>query len=94
MTTVNIRFYGELNDYLPQLYQKTTFRLLIKQNQTTGVILDSLGVPFTVVDLILANGAPVDFSYVIQANDRISVYPEFRSIDISPLNLISRTRLH
>ena len=94
MTTVNIRFYGELNDYLSPLHQMTTFRLLIKQNQTTGVILDLLGVPFTVVDLILANGSPVDFSYVVQANDRISVYPQFHAIDISPLNLISRTRLH
>lgn len=94
MATVSIRLYGKLNEYLPALHQKTTLRLLIKQNQTTGVILDSLGVPFTVVDLILVNGRPVDFSYMVQANDRISVYPQFHTIDISPLNLISRTPLH
>ena len=94
MTTVNLRFYGDLNNYLSPLYRKTTIRLLIKQDRTIGAILDILGIPFMDVDLMLANGIPVDFSYVVQVNDRISIYPQFHSIDISPLNLISHTPLH
>ena len=94
MATVSFRFYGELNYFLPPLHQKATLRLLVKQDQTTGVILKSLGVPVTDVDLILANGEPVDFTYAVRADDRISVYPKFHSIDIAPLNLINRTRLH
>jgi uncharacterized protein len=94
MATVNIRFYGELNDYLHSLYRMRTFRLFIKKNQLTGEIIKSLGVPFNIVDLILVNGEPVDFSHVLQANDRISIYPQFHTIDISPLNLINRTSLH
>ena len=94
MKTVNLRFYGELNNYLSPLHRKTTIRLSIKQDQTAGAILDMFGIPSMDVDLILANGTPVDFSYVVQANDRISFYPQFHSIDISPLNLIRRTPLH
>jgi uncharacterized protein len=37
------------------------------------------------VDFILVNGEPVDFSYHVQDGDRVSVFPRFRSIDISSL---------
>ena len=37
------------------------------------------------MDLILVNGASVDFGYRIQDGDRVSVFPRFRSIPISPL---------
>jgi uncharacterized protein with PIN domain len=47
-------------------------------------MIESLGVPHTEVDLILANGQSVDFAYRVQQGDRISVYPEFQSIDMPP----------
>jgi hypothetical protein len=37
------------------------------------------------VDLIVVNGEPVDFEYLVQDGDRISVYPRFQSLDISAL---------
>jgi uncharacterized protein with PIN domain len=37
------------------------------------------------VDLILVNGQSVDFSYQLQEGDRVSVYPVFESVDITPL---------
>jgi hypothetical protein len=36
----------------------------------------------------MVNGEAVDFSHVVKARDRISIYPLFRSIDISPLKKI------
>jgi uncharacterized protein with PIN domain len=42
-------------------------------------------VPHTEVDLILVNGASVDFSHLLRDGDRVSVYPVFESIDISPV---------
>jgi uncharacterized protein with PIN domain len=48
-------------------------------------MIEALGVPHTEVDLILVNGDTVDFSYSVRDGDRISVYPVFESIDISPL---------
>ncbi len=48
-------------------------------------MLELLGVPPVQVELVLVNGEPGDFSCIVQAGDRISVYPEFCSLDISPL---------
>jgi uncharacterized protein with PIN domain/sulfur carrier protein ThiS len=48
-------------------------------------MIESLGVPHTEVEVILVNDSPVDFSYIVQDGDRISVYPIFESFDISPL---------
>ena len=53
-------------------------------------IIELLNIPHTEVDLVLVNGEPADFSCRVQADDRISVYPLFSAIDISPLNRIKR----
>ena len=41
--------------------------------------------PHTEVEVILANGRSVDFAYIVQPDDRISVYPMFEGLDVSPL---------
>jgi uncharacterized protein with PIN domain len=48
-------------------------------------MIESFGVPHTEVEIILANGHSVDFSYIVQDGDRISVYPVFESLDVRPL---------
>jgi len=48
--------------------------------------VESFGVPHTEVDLVLANGNPVDFSYLVRDGDRVSVYPVFESLDISSVS--------
>jgi uncharacterized protein with PIN domain len=55
--------------------------------------IESIGVPHPEIDLVLANGVPVDFSYRLQAGDRIAVYPLFRSIDILPVSLVRPPQL-
>ena len=94
MRKVSLRFYGELNDHLPIEWRQRTFRITIKSQSTVGEILESCAVPCSEVDLILANGKPVDFDYQFQSIDQISIYPIFRSIDIAPLNLINRGHRH
>ncbi|MGR9114674.1 MAG: Mut7-C RNAse domain-containing protein [Gammaproteobacteria bacterium] len=85
MRTLYLRFYEELNDFLPPDRYKTGFSYTIDRNASVKDVIESLGVPHTEVELILVNGASVDFSYLVQHNDRISVYPVFESLDISPL---------
>jgi uncharacterized protein with PIN domain len=48
-------------------------------------MIEAQGVPHTEIDLILVNGQSVDFSYGVQNGDRISVYPVFELLDISPV---------
>ncbi|HWQ39626.1 MAG TPA: Mut7-C RNAse domain-containing protein, partial [Burkholderiales bacterium] len=47
--------------------------------------IEALGVPHTEVELILANGVSVDFSYRVREGDRIAVYPKFEALDVRPL---------
>lgn len=85
MRTLYLRFYEELNDFLPPERCKTEFLHSIARNASIKDVIESLGVPHTEVELILVNGVSVDFSYRVRNNDRISVYPVFESLDISPL---------
>ncbi|MEA1889093.1 MAG: Mut7-C RNAse domain-containing protein [Pseudomonadota bacterium] len=83
---INIRFYEELNDFLPQEQRKTDFSLKLKQARSIKDLIESIGVPHTEIDLIIVNGESVDFNYLLHDGDHISVYPVFESLDISPLN--------
>jgi uncharacterized protein with PIN domain len=83
--SVQIRFYEELNDFLPTEQRRTTFQHPLKQPGSIKDMLEALGVPHTEIDLILVNGHSVDFNYLVQDGDRISVYPVFESLDITPV---------
>lgn len=85
MAAVTLRFYEELNDFLAPALRKTD--IVRECNRRTSVkdMIESFGVPHTEVDLILVNGVSVDFSRIVRAGDRISVYPVFEALDISPL---------
>ncbi len=85
METITIRFYEELNDFLPSERKKQSFQHCFKDNPSVKDIIESHGIPHCEVDLILSNGISVDFSYQVQNDDYISVYPQFESMDISPV---------
>ena len=82
---VTLRFYAELNDFLTPPRRQVAFVHPLSGRISIKDLIESLGVPHTEVDLILVNGEPVDFTYIVQDGDRISVYPVFESIDIAPL---------
>ncbi|MEE9582340.1 MAG: Mut7-C RNAse domain-containing protein [Acidimicrobiia bacterium] len=81
----DLRFYAELKDFL------TAHRRSGRVSRTFDVagsvkdMIEACGVPHTEVDLILANGESVDFSYRVGDGDLISVYPVFEAFDISSL---------
>src|SRR3990172_9870927 len=86
MATACFRFYEELNDFLTAEKRKRDNTVHFDQRNWVKDFIEAMGVPHTEVDLILVNGEPVDFSYIVLQNDRISVYPVFEPLDISPLN--------
>jgi len=83
MKTAYLRFYEELNDFLPTEKRKKQIIHHFWGQPSVKDMIESLGVPHTEIDLILVNGESVDFNYLVKDQDRISVYPEFESIDIS-----------
>ncbi|NPV87119.1 MAG: Mut7-C ubiquitin/RNAse domain-containing protein [Anaerolineae bacterium] len=85
MKQVHIRFYAELNRLLPAEKRQREFVCWIGEGTTVKHLIESLGVPHTEVDLIVVNGVSVGFSFQPQDGDHISVYPEFESMDISPI---------
>lgn len=82
---ITLRFYEELNDFLPPERRKVVFAYPLVNGGSVKDLIESLGVPHTEVDLILVNGVSVDFQYRVQNGDRISVYPVFEGLDITPL---------
>lgn len=82
---ISIRFYEELNDFLPQQQRRKDFEVELKKQRSVKDLIESIGVPHTEVDLIIIDGESVDFSYQVKPDDRISVYPVFGSLDISPI---------
>ena len=85
---ITIRFYEELNDFLKNHPLKRDITHKFTGRRSVKDLIECFGVPHTEVELILVQGEPVDFSYTVQNNDRISVFPMFERLNIkgvSPL---------
>jgi len=87
------RFYEELNDFLPNRRRKATFEAEFKGKRSIKDMVEALGVPHTEIDLILVNGKSVDFNYILQNKDRVSVYPVFESLNITDVTLLRKIPL-
>ncbi|MGA8149862.1 MAG: Mut7-C RNAse domain-containing protein [Terriglobales bacterium] len=85
MQQASFRFYAELNDLLPLPKRGHCFSHAFEAATSVKDTVEAFGIPHTEVDLILVNGATVTSSYLLRDGDRISVYPVFRSLDLSPL---------
>lgn len=90
---VLFRFYEELNDFLPQEKHKRDIELRFEPPVPVRHLIETLGVPHTEVEVILANGVSVDLEHLLQDGDRVSVYPVFESLDVAPLLRIRQTPL-
>lgn len=77
------RFYEELNDFLPEEKRKVRFEHEFIDRTSIKDMIESLGVPHSEIDMMLVNSISVDFNYIVQDKDEISVYPVFESLDIS-----------
>ncbi|MGA2642750.1 MAG: Mut7-C RNAse domain-containing protein [Spirochaetia bacterium] len=93
MPSVTVRFYEELNDFLPGERRKQSFPVDVPPGSTTKAVIENLGVPHTEVDLVLVNGESVDFSRQLIEGDRLSVYPAFESWDIGSTSRVRSSPL-
>ncbi|MDD3449381.1 MAG: Mut7-C RNAse domain-containing protein [Gammaproteobacteria bacterium] len=83
--SVTLRFYEELNDFLPAHKRKRSYRRPLFLSPTVKDVIEAEGVPHGEVDLILVNGVSVAFDHRLRDGDRVAVYPMFEALDIGPL---------
>ena len=88
MNCAKFRFYAQLNYFLPPRIRQVSFDYRFEQGQSAKHLVEAIGVPHPEIDLILANGEPVDFDYLVNDRDRVSVYPVFESIDVDSLTQV------
>ncbi len=83
--TAYFRFYEELNDFLPKALRKVSFPYVFSGRSSVKDSIEAMGVPHTEIDLILVDGVSVGFDHPMQGGERVSVYPVFEALDITPL---------
>ncbi len=79
------RFYAELNDFLPAHLRQADFAHSWHGTPAVKDVLEALGVPHPEIDIILVNGRSVGFDALLRDGDRVSVYPVFEALDVTPL---------
>ena len=83
MIHCRVRFYEELNFFLPPERRKRDIENACHTTRSVKDLIESFGVPHVEVDLVLVNGSSVGFDYLVGDGDRISVYPVFERFDIA-----------
>ena len=74
------RFYGDLDVFLPLNHRGRERPYLFNAHPSVKDAIEAQGIPHPEVALILANGEPVSFQYLVLPGDRFSVYPAFRTL--------------
>lgn len=75
MLRVTFRFYGNLNDFLPEPERHAIIVQHLHEHAAVKHTIEALGAPHPEVAAILVNRAPVDFAYRLQEGDHVEVYP-------------------
>ena len=88
MSEAIFRFYGSLNDFLPPARRQLPFEHAFDGRVSIKDAIESLGVPHPEIDLVIAGGTSVSFSYHLQPGDRVAVYPVFRQLDVAGISLV------
>jgi uncharacterized protein with PIN domain len=93
MGTARLRFYEELNDFLPPSERGKTVSCNFTGTPSVKDIVESIGVPHVEIDLILVNGQSVDFKCKLTDGDEVSVYPVFESFNIATVTRLREVPL-
>jgi uncharacterized protein with PIN domain len=80
---VSFRFYAQLNGFLDSGRRGRRFVHHLNGPASVKDAIEALGVPHPEVDVILVNGAAVDFQYQMREDDAVAVYPRFRRLDLT-----------
>lgn len=90
MSEIEIRFYAELNDFLPHKLRNRPIQHQFWGSPTTKDVIESFGIPHTEIGLVLINRNSEPFDKRLQNGHQVSVYPPFKSLDVSKLTKVNR----
>ncbi len=72
---VVFRFHGDLNDHLPPQRRNVSFGHAFDHRASVKDVIESLGVPHPEIEVVLVNGVPVPWSYLVRDGDHVEVFP-------------------
>jgi uncharacterized protein len=84
MNRVSFRFYGEINDFLPNVQRETIFDHHFKWKASIKDMVEAIGVPHCEIELLRVDKHAVDFEYIVQPNVHIEVFARFDSSQLRP----------
>ncbi|MFL6591293.1 MAG: Mut7-C RNAse domain-containing protein [Luteimonas sp.] len=87
------RFYEELNAFLPPALRKRSFAYRFNGTPAVKDPIEALGVPHTEVDLILVDGASVEFVHRLRGGERVAVYPVFERFELAGVTRLRPVQL-
>jgi uncharacterized protein with PIN domain len=73
--SVLISFRGNLNYFLKEAHRRQPVRCMVDRKTSVKDVIEARGVPHPEVDLILVEGEPVDFSFLLETESELDVYP-------------------
>ena len=73
--TVRLKLHGNLDFFLRSAVPCRSIERSLSEKTSVKDAIESLGVPHPEVDVILANGRPVDFDYALADDADIELYP-------------------
>ncbi len=85
MTLVTLRFYAELNDFLPPERRQRDWVRAFQPPAPARHLIETCGVPHTEVELILRDAESIGLDAPVGEGDRLAVYPMFEAFDVRPL---------
>ncbi len=93
MPEVEMRFYAELNDFLPLHRRGRSFLHFFWGTPSVKDVIESLGPPHTEIELVLVDGETVGWGHRLHGGERVAVFPVFEELDVRPLLRLRDTSL-
>jgi uncharacterized protein with PIN domain len=80
-----LRCYAELIDHLPPARRQREQVVRLRPPVTLADLLETQGISPTLIDLALVNGCPCALDKPLGDGDRVSLYPVFEALDLTPV---------
>jgi len=82
--TIALTFHSDLVLFLKREERNCLVRRVLSHKASVKDVIESCGVPHPEVDLIIVNGKPVDFSFQLNADAALEIYPVSAASELFP----------